>query len=108
VDRIIVSGAMYPNIILTNRLQPSAMVDETICAACDFNRLGATCQRSMAWMWRGEYSEFIDQNLACLFFPFFPFLFLLFSHTHTYALHKLIVESELFLCGSLKQNFDYW
>merc|ERR1712015_36473 len=29
-------GAMYPNIILTNRLQPSAMVDEADCAACDF------------------------------------------------------------------------
>jgi DNA polymerase epsilon subunit 1 len=49
---------MYPNIILTNRLQPSAMVDETTCAACDFNKPGATCQRSMAWMWRGEYSEY--------------------------------------------------
>lgn len=49
---------MYPNIILTNRLQPSAMVDETMCAACDFNRPGATCQRHMAWMWRGEFSEY--------------------------------------------------
>jgi hypothetical protein len=61
---LVVSGAMYPNIILTNRLQPSAMVDETTCAACDFNRIGATCQRSMAWMWRGEYSEFIDQSFT--------------------------------------------
>lgn len=33
-------GAMYPNIILTNRLQPSSMVNETDCAACDFNRPG--------------------------------------------------------------------
>ena len=33
-------GAMYPNIILTNRLQPSAMVDEADCAACDFNKPG--------------------------------------------------------------------
>lgn len=48
-------GAMYPNIILTNRLQPCAMVDETICAACDFNRAGANCQRNMSWMWRAEY-----------------------------------------------------
>ncbi|XP_069681734.1 DNA polymerase epsilon catalytic subunit 1 [Periplaneta americana] len=69
-------GAMYPNIILTNRLQPSAMVDETICAACDFNRPGATCQRSMAWMWRGEYmpasrNEFqrIQQQLETEKFP---------------------------------------
>ena len=45
---------MYPNIILTNRLQPSAMVDEATCAACDFNRPGARCQRTMSWMWRGE------------------------------------------------------
>ena len=51
-------GAMYPNIILTNRLQPSAMVNETICAACDYNKPGALCQRNMKWMWRGEYSGF--------------------------------------------------
>lgn len=50
-------GAMYPNIILTNRLQPSAIVNEETCAACDFNRPGATCQRKMTWMWRGEFSK---------------------------------------------------
>ncbi|CAH0549983.1 unnamed protein product [Brassicogethes aeneus] len=48
-------GAMYPNIILTNRLQPCAMVHETICAACDFNKPGAACQRTMTWMMREEY-----------------------------------------------------
>ncbi|XP_052253908.1 DNA polymerase epsilon catalytic subunit A-like [Dreissena polymorpha] len=47
-------GAMYPNIILTNRLQPPAIVNEATCAACDFNKPGATCQRRMPWMWRGE------------------------------------------------------
>ncbi|KAG8329998.1 hypothetical protein J6590_073656 [Homalodisca vitripennis] len=69
-------GAMYPNIILTNRLQPSAMVDETTCAACDFNRPGAACQRHMAWMWRGEFmpatrNEFerIKQQLETEKFP---------------------------------------
>ena len=81
-------GAMYPNIILTNRLQvkertkekcvglnvnkhgikrffvlqPSAMVDEATCAACDFNKPGATCQRRMAWQWRGEISKLISYN----------------------------------------------
>ena len=67
---------MYPNIILTNRLQPSAMVDETDCAACDFNKPGALCQRSMPWMWRGEImpasrSEFqrIQQQLETEKFP---------------------------------------
>ncbi|XP_008934990.1 PREDICTED: DNA polymerase epsilon catalytic subunit A-like, partial [Merops nubicus] len=49
-------GAMYPNIILTNRLQPSAMVDEATCAACDFNKPGANCQRRMTWQWRGEFT----------------------------------------------------
>jgi len=69
-------GAMYPNIILTNRLQPSAMVDETVCAACDFNRPGAQCQRRMPWMWRGEVmpagrSEYqrIQQQLETEKFP---------------------------------------
>ena len=48
-------GAMYPNIILTNRLQPMAIVDETVCAACDYNVVGNECQRSMEWKWRGKY-----------------------------------------------------
>jgi DNA polymerase epsilon subunit 1 len=48
-------GSMYPNIILTNRLQPSAMVSDATCAVCDFNRPGKQCQRSMTWSWRGEY-----------------------------------------------------
>ncbi|KAL3922010.1 MAG: hypothetical protein SGILL_002437 [Bacillariaceae sp.] len=49
-------GAMYPNIILTNRLQPSAMVDDTTCAACDFNQAKNGCKRRMEWVWRGDYS----------------------------------------------------
>ncbi|CAF2668118.1 unnamed protein product [Rotaria sp. Silwood2] len=48
-------GAMYPNIILTNRLQPSAIVDSTRCAQCDLNRPNARCQRKMDWIWRGTY-----------------------------------------------------
>ncbi|KAJ2957645.1 hypothetical protein NQZ79_g6638 [Umbelopsis isabellina] len=48
-------AAMYPNIILTNRLQPDAMIDESMCASCDFNRPGKTCDRRMTWSWRGEY-----------------------------------------------------
>jgi DNA polymerase epsilon subunit 1 len=46
---------MYPNIILTNRLQPSAIVNSTICAQCDLNRPNARCQRKMDWIWRGTY-----------------------------------------------------
>lgn len=30
------------------------MINETVCAACDFNRPGARCQRKMQWMWRAE------------------------------------------------------
>ncbi|DBA81285.1 TPA: hypothetical protein ACH3X2_006902 [Trebouxia sp. C0005] len=48
-------AAMYPNIILTNRLQPSAVVTDEQCAACDFNKPGKTCLRSMEWVWRGEH-----------------------------------------------------
>ncbi|XP_066147109.1 DNA polymerase epsilon catalytic subunit 1 [Euwallacea fornicatus] len=69
-------GAMYPNIILTNRLQPCAIVDETVCASCDYNCPNATCKRSMAWMMReeflpakrGEY-ERIQQQLEMEKFP---------------------------------------
>eukprot|EP00980_Cylindrotheca_fusiformis_P026149 scaffold15472_cov117-Cylindrotheca_fusiformis.AAC.13 len=49
-------GAMYPNIILTNRLQPSAIVDDATCAACDFNQVKNGCKREMEWVWRGDYS----------------------------------------------------
>eukprot|EP00775_Hariotina_reticulata_P007932 gene7932-8128_t len=48
-------AAMYPNIILTNRLQPSAVVTDEDCAACDFNKPGKTCLRQMEWVWRGEH-----------------------------------------------------
>ena len=49
-------GAMYPNIILTNRLQPNAIVTQKDCAACDFNRIENNCKRNMAWKWRGDFS----------------------------------------------------
>lgn len=39
------------------RVQPSAMVDEATCAACDFNKPGTNCQRRMTWQWRGEFSK---------------------------------------------------
>lgn len=48
-------AAMYPNIILTNRLQPPAIVTDDVCAACDFNVAGKTCLRPMEWVWRGEH-----------------------------------------------------
>ncbi|WFD29904.1 DNA-directed DNA polymerase [Malassezia sp. CBS 17886] len=48
-------AAMYPNIMLSNRLQPDSVVDEGTCAACDFNRAGMACDKRMKWAWRGEY-----------------------------------------------------
>jgi DNA polymerase epsilon subunit 1 len=49
-------AAMYPNIILTNRLQPDAVVTEDVCATCDFNEgPDSICQRPMVWSWRGEH-----------------------------------------------------
>ncbi|CAI5707059.1 unnamed protein product [Peronospora effusa] len=57
-------AAMYPNIILTNRLQPCAIVNEADCAACTFNtecgraaieEKDASCQREMDWVWRGDF-----------------------------------------------------
>ncbi|TYZ50827.1 hypothetical protein PybrP1_003159 [[Pythium] brassicae (nom. inval.)] len=57
-------AAMYPNIILTNRLQPCAIVNEADCAACVFNTecgktavadRDASCQRDMDWVWRGDF-----------------------------------------------------
>uniref|UniRef100_A0A2K5KBR1 DNA polymerase epsilon catalytic subunit n=1 Tax=Colobus angolensis palliatus TaxID=336983 RepID=A0A2K5KBR1_COLAP len=88
-------GAMYPNIILTNRLQPSAMVDEATCAACDFNKPGANCQRKMAWQWRGEFmpasrSEYhrIQHQLESEKFP------ALFPEGPARAFHELSREEQ--------------
>lgn len=54
-------AAMYPNIILTNRLQPSAIVTDAECAACTYNSLDKQCLRPMEWVWRGE-SYMINQS----------------------------------------------
>ncbi|KAH7827603.1 DNA polymerase epsilon catalytic subunit A [Monocercomonoides exilis] len=64
-------AAMYPNIILTNRLQPVAIVDrEKDCQFCGFGADSDTiqCQRDMKWVWRGdifpaEHSEFLTQQI---------------------------------------------
>ncbi|CCH58351.1 hypothetical protein TBLA_0A05580 [Henningerozyma blattae CBS 6284] len=48
-------ASMYPNIMITNRLQPDSMKTERDCASCDFNRPGKRCDRRLKWAWRGEY-----------------------------------------------------
>jgi len=48
-------GAMYPNIILTNRLQPISVVSDDICVRCDFNDENNSCKRRMEWVSRAEY-----------------------------------------------------
>lgn len=48
-------ASMYPNIMISNRLQPDSMKTERDCASCDFNRPGKTCDRRMTWAWRGEF-----------------------------------------------------
>ncbi len=42
-------AAMYPNIILSNRLQPVAIVNERICAGCIFNKDENNCKRNLNW-----------------------------------------------------------
>lgn len=61
-------AAMYPNIILTNRLQPTAIVDDKKCSGCIFNRPGNNCMRNLNWEWKGEYfpitkSEYEDMKV---------------------------------------------
>ncbi|KAK2950236.1 putative DNA polymerase epsilon catalytic subunit A [Blattamonas nauphoetae] len=51
-------AAMYPNIILTNRLQPVAIVSQNKeCVRCTFNSEENRCQRKLPWCWRGEVYE---------------------------------------------------
>lgn len=58
-------AAMYPNIILTNRLQPPAIVSEQDCAACDFNKPGKTCLRQMEWV---SGHRGLQSSLECIYF----------------------------------------
>ncbi|CEI95841.1 Putative DNA polymerase [Rhizopus microsporus] len=69
-------AAMYPNIILTNRLQPDAMIDDSMCATCDFNKPDKNCDRRMKWLWRGEFTpakrneyKMIENQLSQETFP---------------------------------------
>ncbi|TNJ30205.1 DNA polymerase epsilon, catalytic subunit [Giardia muris] len=67
-------AAMYPNIMLTNRLQPPAIAQKERCAACDYNTANDAeiCKRVMFWDWRGayyplDYSEYLmvkNQTIA--------------------------------------------
>jgi len=60
-------AAMYPNIILTNRLQPCAIVNEETCASCAYNTgPDASCKRNMDWMWRGEYYPCKKEEIAVI------------------------------------------
>ncbi len=42
-------AAMYPNIILSNRLQPVAVVKPETCASCCYNQEKNKCKRFMQW-----------------------------------------------------------
>jgi DNA polymerase epsilon subunit 1 len=46
-------AAMYPNIILTNRLQPVSIVNDQVCSGCLFNQPENKCKRELEWEWRG-------------------------------------------------------
>lgn len=48
-------ASMYPNIMITNRLQPDSMKTPAHCASSDFNRPGQSCDRRLSWAWRGEF-----------------------------------------------------
>ena len=47
-------AAMYPNIILTNRLQPTACAAGTQCPTCEYHLDYDKVHRLMPWTWRGD------------------------------------------------------
>ncbi|KAH9601635.1 DNA polymerase epsilon [Trypanosoma melophagium] len=77
-------GAMYPNIILTNRLQPYAIPKSDVCAGCCFNTPNNEhlCKRPMTWKWRGE---------------------LLTAGRHEYQRIKAQLENESFAANAIEQ-----
>ena len=48
-------SSMYPNIILTNRLQPTAIVNNRICSNCIYNEPKNNCKKNMGWDWKAQY-----------------------------------------------------
>ena len=78
-------AAMYPNIILTNRLQPVAIVNDRICASCVYNDQNNNCKRPMNWTWKGEY---------------FPL------NRSEYQIIKRNLESEVVKTKDGQKNFD--
>ncbi|KAI5192514.1 DNA polymerase epsilon subunit 1 [Nematocida sp. AWRm77] len=59
-------GAMYPNIILTNRLQPVAITDERRCAQCVHYKEKEKCQRKMEWKSRAEVFPIDEKTVALI------------------------------------------
>lgn len=59
-------AAMYPNIIITNRLQPVAVVNDRICSGCLFNSPENNCKRSLEWEWKGEYFPLNEGEYALI------------------------------------------
>lgn len=53
-------ASMYPNIILTNRLQPTAIVNDQICSNCIFNEAKNKCKRNLGWDWKASYYPLND------------------------------------------------
>ncbi|ORM39971.1 DNA polymerase epsilon catalytic subunit A [Babesia sp. Xinjiang] len=54
-------GAMYPNIILSQRLQPTAIVTEQTCKQCSYYNESDVCQKRMQWKQKLEISP-VDRN----------------------------------------------
>ncbi|GFE53498.1 DNA polymerase catalytic subunit [Babesia ovis] len=54
-------GAMYPNIILSQRLQPTAIVTEDFCQQCSYYAEAGVCQKRMQWKQKLEISP-VDRN----------------------------------------------
>ena len=57
---------MYPNIIITNRLQPVAVVNDRICSGCLFNSPENDCKRNLEWEWKGEYFPLNEGEYALI------------------------------------------
>ncbi|CDR97363.1 DNA polymerase family B, exonuclease domain containing protein, putative [Babesia bigemina] len=54
-------GAMYPNIILSQRLQPTAIVTDEFCQQCSYYNESSVCQKRMQWKQKLEISP-VDRS----------------------------------------------
>ncbi|ORD95086.1 DNA polymerase [Enterospora canceri] len=104
-------GAMYPNIILTNKLQPVSIVNEEACIRCDYNDESNRCKRRMNWVSRAEYYPPTAMEVTNIVEQLNKEAFYVYENTKNKKVERKVPFSELPIrrqTAILKQRLDQY